>query len=220
LGIEGVRRSEAAVDAGDAGRSRSADRAEVAAPQLVVGIDPGLTGALALLRAGRLIAIADMPVMVKGKGTSKVRHEINPAGLAQVLRSWVPEERLQQRLRIVVEVVNSMPRAGPPQPCPVCKRDRKAMGSSSVFSMGDSTGCIRGVLAALGFSIEWVSPATWKAHFKLAGGPLQKEAARAQAIRLYPEADLARKKDHNRAEAILIARWYADRSMPLTGDPF
>lgn len=159
-----------------------------------------------------------MPVMLKGKGTGLVQREVNPAGLAELLRAWMHADLLPQA-RIVVEAVNSMPRAGPPQPCPVCKKDRKALGSSSVFSMGDSTGVIRGVLAALGCSIEWVSPNTWKRHFQLPGGRESKEVARAHAIRLFPAADLARKKDHNRAEAILIARWFIDRNN-LPKEPF
>lgn len=188
-------------------------------PLIVVGIDPGITGALALLYEGRLLATADMPVMVRGKGKSKVQHEINAAGLVTVLRGWLHEELLV-RARIVVEAVNSRPTSGPPMLCPACQRDRKALGSSTVFSMGDSSGVIRGVLAALGCSVEWVTPQSWKAFYRLAGGHDGKEAARAHAIRLYPAADLTRKKDHNRAEAILIARWAVERSMPTEREPF
>lgn len=185
----------------------------------MIGIDPGLTGALALLHGGQLLATADMPVMMKGKGTSLVKNEVNPAALAQILRAWLSPEAMIHA-RFVVEAVNSRPTSGPPQPCPVCKHDRKALGSSSVFSMGDSAGCLRGVLAALGCQVQWVSPHSWKAHFQLPGGPAAKEVARAHAIKLFPSADLARKKDHNRAEAILIARFAVDRSMPIDREPF
>lgn len=185
----------------------------------MVGIDPGITGALALLRDSRLLAVADMPVMIRGKGKSKVQNEINAAGLVAVLRSWLHEDLLTGA-RIVVEATNSRPTAGPPMICPACQRDRKALGAATVFSMGDTSGVIRGVLAALGCPVEWVTPQSWKAYFRLAGGHDGKEAARAHAIRLYPTADLARKKDHNRGEAILIARWYADRHAPLTTEPF
>lgn len=187
----------------------------------VIGIDPGLSGALCLLEDGALVAVRDMPVMAKGKGGGLVKNEVNPAGLAAVLREWLAGIANASEVRIVVELVNSRPTAGPPQPCPVCKRDRKALGSSSVFSMGDTGGCIRGVLAALGLPVEWVGPATWKRHFQLPGGAAQKEVARAHAIKLFPNADLARKKDHNRAEAILLARWYVDnRAMGADGKPF
>lgn len=183
----------------------------------MIGIDPGLSGALCLIDNGVLREVADMPIMAKGKGTSLVKNEINPAALAVLLRRWVEGA---SAVRIVVELVNSRPSAGPPQPCQVCKKDRKAMGSSSVFSMGDTAGCIRGVVAALGYSIEWVSPVTWKRHFQLPGGAAQKEVARAHAIKLFPGADLARKKDHNRAEALLLARFAIDRSMPPGQGPF
>lgn len=187
----------------------------------VIGIDPGLSGALCLIENGVLAAVIDMPVMAKGKGSGLVKNEVNPAGLATVLREWLAGISDASEVRVVVELVNSRPTTGPPQPCPVCKRDRKALGSSSVFSMGDTGGCIRGVLAALGLPVEWVSPATWKRHFQLPGGAEMKEVARAHAIKLYPGADLARKKDHNRAEAILLARWHIDtHTAHRDGNPF
>lgn len=186
----------------------------------VIGIDPGLSGALCLLVDGVLAATFDMPVMAKGKGGGSVKNEINPAGLASLLREWLHGITSANEVRVVVELVNSRPTSGPPQLCPVCKRDRKSLGSSSVFSMGDSGGCIRGVLAALGLPVEWVSPVSWKRHFQLPGGPAMKEVARAHAIKLFPEADLARKKDHNRAEAILIARWYVETKVQRSATPF
>lgn len=178
----------------------------------VIGVDPGLTGALVAIERGEILDLADMPVMLKGKGGAKVQNEINAAALAELLRKWYSGfGGAPEAIRVVVETVNSRPTAGPPQPCPACKRDTKALGSSSVFSMGDSIGAIRGVIATLNLPIEWVPSATWKAHFNLRGGHDQKEAARAHAIRLFPAADLARKKDHGRAEAILIALWWLEK---------
>lgn len=176
----------------------------------MIGVDPGLSGALAMLEEGALVAMADIPVMVRGKGAGAVKNEVNAAALAVLLREWVGSER--ERVRFIVEQVNAMPAGSP--------GSRRAMGASGILSMGDTSGCIRGVIAALGCSIEWVAPATWKAYFKLRGGQDMKEAARAHAIRLFPEADLARKKDHNRAEAALIARWYVERHAPLPERPF
>src|SRR3990167_3121570 len=89
-------------------------------------------------------------------------------------------------------------------------------GVASMMSLGDTVGAIRGVIAARGLPIEWITPKDWKKHFGLKAPPEEndakrsamiKELARARAIQLYPEVDFHRKKDHNRAEAALIARY-------------
>lgn len=154
-------------------------------PNIVVGIDPGLSGAMAAVTQDGLMAVTDLPVIAKGKGAGKVKNEINPAGLVAMLREWVT---FRDDVLVVVERVSSMP----------------GQGVASMMSLGDTVGCIRGVVAARGMPIEWVTPQRWKKHFGL---PADKEYARARAIQLYPEAPLTRKKDHGRAEAILIARY-------------
>lgn len=78
------------------------------------------------------------------------------------------------------------------------------MGAAGAMSIGDSRGAVRAIVAARGFPVEWVTASRWKRYFALGR---DKEQARAKAIQLYPQADLHRKKDHNRAEAILIARY-------------
>lgn len=157
---------------------------------LIVGIDPGLSGALALLGPSGLHALHDMPVMAKGKGAGRVKNEVNGAALSHLLREWVDGHA--DEVLVVVERVSSMP----------------GQGVAGVFSLGDTIGCIRGVVAARGYPVQFVTPQAWKKHFGLTAGKDVdgKELARAKAIQLFPEADLARKKDHNRAEAILIAR--------------
>lgn len=153
---------------------------------LVVGIDPGLSGALALIGPAGLLAVADMPVVAKGKGAGRVKNEVNPAALAQLLREWVNGHA--DEVLVVVERVSAMP----------------GQGVAGVFSLGDTLGAIRGVVAARGYPVAWVTPHAWKKHYGL---PADKELARARAVQLYPEADLTRKKDHGRAESILIARY-------------
>ena len=88
----------------------------------------------------------------------------------------------------VVEAVHSMPK----------------QGVSSTFNFGVTYGSIRGVLGALAIPTHFVSPSVWKKHFKLLR---DKEEARALAIQRFPITGnhFARRKDHNRAEAALIA---------------
>ena len=153
---------------------------------LVIGIDPGLSGALSMIGRDGLLAVADIPVMAKGKGAGKVKNEVNAAALNHLLREWANGSA--DDVMVVLERVASMP----------------GQGVASMLSLGDTVGCIRGVVAARGYPVQWVTPQSWKKHYGL---PADKELARARAIELYPEADLARKRDHGRAEAILIARY-------------
>jgi crossover junction endodeoxyribonuclease RuvC len=154
---------------------------------LVVGIDPGLSGACALIGQSGLIAVADMPIMAKGAGAGRVKNEVNAAALNQLLRDWINGSN--DDVICVVERVSSMPN----------------QGVAGVYSLGDTCGVIRGVIAARGYPLTYVTPQRWKKYYGIAS---DKELARAKAIQLYPAcADLARKKDHNRAEAILLSRW-------------
>jgi crossover junction endodeoxyribonuclease RuvC len=148
---------------------------------LYLGVDPGLTGAMALVDAsGAFHSVEDIPVMARGKG--RVKHEVDPAGLARLLRPHAASIKLA-----VVEQVSSMP----------------GQGVASVFSMGHSLGCIVGVLQALGVPLRLVPASVWK---RKAGVSADKNLARSEAIRLWPGAPLDRVKDHNRAEALLLAR--------------
>ena len=143
----------------------------------ILGVDPGITGAVALVGDGYL-AVDDIPTMGEGK-----RRIINAAGLADLIRRWGPTQAILER-------VHALPK----------------QGVSSSFRFGQSLGTIEGVLASLQISTRYVTPAGWKRHYRL---PSDKDAARLAAIQRYPNiADqLARKKDHNRAEALLIAHW-------------
>jgi crossover junction endodeoxyribonuclease RuvC len=163
---------------------------------LVVGIDPGLTGALALIDRTGLVACADMPVMVRGNGKGSVKNQVNPAALRDILQGWANGH---DRIEFHVVIENQRPFRLPGQ---------KAQGSSSVFSLGLTTGIIEGVVSTMGFAQELVEPGVWKKALELsARGPDKKEIARTMAQRLYPQADLKLVKSHNRAEAILLARW-------------
>ena len=149
-------------------------------PKRTLGIDPGASGALALLEGHRLVGVFDMPtIAVKG------RAKVLPAGVVDLIVAWKPDQ-------VVVEDVAAMP----------------GQGVSSMFSFGRSVGILEGVVAALGYPLVMVRPATWKRD---AGVPADKDAARLMATRLWPDqaALFQRKKDDGRAEAALLARWGA-----------
>jgi crossover junction endodeoxyribonuclease RuvC len=152
----------------------------------IIGIDPGLTGALAVLRDGCVLYVFDMPIMPNGKGTAKIKNQVNPAALVQFLYGLdVPFLEMV----VYMEAVTSMP------------RDAQTIS----FSLGDSVGTVRGVLAALGIPLTLVRSQVWKKHFGLL--KLDKDFSRTKAQQLYPHVNLSLKKHHNRAEAILIATY-------------
>lgn len=151
---------------------------------MIVGIDPGLTGGLAVLdRQGRVALVETLPSLQRGRGKGRVSRELDAAGLTHLLRPYAPDIRLA-----LVEAVASRP----------------GQGVASVFSLGHSLGLIHGVLGALGIPWQPIAPSAWKRAMKLDG---DKEAARAMAARLFPSIPLHRKADHNLAEALLIARY-------------
>jgi crossover junction endodeoxyribonuclease RuvC len=124
-----------------------------------------------------------MPVVLKGVGS--VKNEVSPQGMKTLIRGHLqPGEAVVA----VIEKVGAMP----------------GQGVSSVFSLGDSYGAARAVLATAGFELVQVHPATWKKYFKLTS---DKELSRALATRLFPAAPLHLKKHDGRAEALLLARW-------------
>jgi crossover junction endodeoxyribonuclease RuvC len=143
---------------------------------LTVGIDPGLTGAVALLRGAELVEVVDMPV-VRPKG-SKPR--VDAGELTRVLATWAPVEA-------VVERVGPAPGAG----------------VSSMFRFGYGAGVIEGVLAGLGVKVVLVAPVVWKPAMRLGS---DKDRARAEAQRLFPghAGQFVRVRDDGRAEAALL----------------
>ncbi len=164
---------------------------------IIIGIDPGISGAIAAVSPnGHLQWVVDMPVRDAGKKT-RTANEIDGVELGRLLRL-----HLNDIAHVAVEEVQA----------------NGINGSVSNFGLGDSRGCIRGVLECLGLSVERIAARRWKQHYGLVAAKdtpdaAKKEASRACAVRLYPGADcLKRKKDHGRAEAILIARFSAQQS--------
>lgn len=156
--------------------------------RLVCGIDPGITGAIAILDGEQLMECWDMPTVKRSAAKSSNKQEVNAAALAAILRGRRPA-------LVYVERVNAMPNTA----------TKRGMGAASAFNFGDSFGRIIGVLAALEIPYDLVHPQTWKKRAGLIGA--DKDFSRTLAQQLYPAAELARKKDVGRAEAILIARY-------------
>lgn len=178
----------------------------------VIGIDPGLSGALALVGSRGLEAVADMPIMQRGvsRRTIRVRrkgqepeerkveitvNQVNGAALIQLLKEWTSGHDL---IEFLVVLEHQAPFRIPGQ---------KPQGASSVFSLGHTTGTVETAVVACRLPTVEITPQAWKKAFKIPGGKEHKGKARSLAQRYYPEAELSRVKDHNRAEAILIARY-------------
>lgn len=153
--------------------------------RLTIGVDVGLSGAIAILADGDFCDVADMPTAGRGKAG---RQCVNSAQLAAYLREHVAAHPGASVLA-AVEQVGAMP----------------GQGVSSIFRFGQSYGCVLGVLAALRIPVVQVTPQVWKRAHGLIGA--DKDASRGIAIERYPDAPLARKRDNGRADAILIAAW-------------
>ena len=159
-----------------------------------IGIDPGLTGAVALIGDGRILRLWDMPVMEKVHGRGR---QVNPYLLADYLRE--AQEVIggmaatMQKTVAHVERVSAMP----------------GQGVTSVFGFGHSAGVIDGVLGALQIATLYITPQRWKKHYSLIGK--NKDAARTLAIERYPDQlwRFERKMDCGRADAVLIAGYEA-----------
>ena len=160
----------------------------------IFGIDPGLSGAIAILEDDKVLDVVDIPVMSEGKKNKK---QLNSAHLAQYIENNILDVN---KTIVVVEQVNAMP----------------GQGVTSMFNFGQTFGAIKGISAALKLPIFFVRPSKWKKHFELLKA--SKDASRTKTIEMYPSlADkLSRKKDVNKSDAILIARYYNETGLKKT----
>ena len=155
---------------------------------IIIGIDPGLSGAIAILKNKEVKKILEIPVMSEGK---KNKRQLNNAQLVNLLKENIDD---LSDVSVVVEQVNAMP----------------GQGVTSMFNFGQTFGAIKGICAALGLPIHFVRPAKWKKHFDLINS--SKDASRTKVIEMYPllSNQLSRKKDVNKSDAILIARFFSE----------
>ena len=156
---------------------------------LIFGIDPGISGAIAIFKNNKFVEVLDMPTMIDGK---KNKRQVNGAQFAHIIKEY--SNGYDGEMSVIVEQVNAMP----------------GQGVTSMFNFGQTFGAIKGVCAALGLPIFFVRPSKWKKHFELINS--SKDSSRTKAIEMYPSLsdDLARKKDVNKSDAILIARFYSE----------
>ena len=154
----------------------------------IIGIDPGLSGAIAILENKNVLKLFDMPVMAEGKKNKK---QLNSAQLVNIIKKNINKS---DDIAVVVEQVNAMP----------------GQGVTSMFNFGQTFGAIKGVCAALNLPIFFVRPSKWKKYFELINS--SKDASRTKVIEMYPSlsSQLSKKKDVNKSDAILIARYYND----------
>ena len=154
----------------------------------IIGIDPGLSGGIAILDDLKICDIFDMPIMSEGK---KNKNQLNSAQLVNLITEHILKK---DESFVIVEQVSAMP----------------GQGVTSMFNFGQTFGSIKGICAALGLPIFYVRPAKWKKHFELINS--SKDSSRTKAIEMYPSLsnDLAKKKDVNKSDAILIARFYSE----------
>ncbi len=155
---------------------------------IIIGIDPGLSGGIAVLKDNIIKNLYDMPVMSEGK---KNKRQLNSAQLVKIIKENIQEK---EETAIVVEQVNAMP----------------GQGVTSMFNFGQTFGAIKGISAALGLPIFFVRPAKWKKHFELINS--SKDSSSTKAIEMYPSISdqLSKKKDVNKSDAILIARFHSE----------
>ena len=153
---------------------------------IIIGVDPGINGAISIIENKKILEVYDTPTMIDGK---KNKRQINGAQVTNIFK-----ERLNsnKEVVVVVEQVNAMP----------------GQGVTSMFNFGQSFGVIKGICAALSLPIHFVRPTKWKKHFNLI--KTNKDASRTKVIESYPKisSKLHRKKDINRADAILIALYF------------
>ena len=156
---------------------------------LIIGIDPGISGSICFFEDGKILEVIEMPVMTDGKKNKK---QVNGA---QIYNEFLKRiNKNDDQIRVVIEQVSAMP----------------GQGVTSMFNFGQTFGAIKGVCAALELPIFFVRPSKWKKYFELINS--SKDASRTKAIEMYPKLSnqLAKKKDVNKSDAILIARFYSD----------
>ena len=155
---------------------------------LIIGIDPGISGSICFLDNGKILDVIEMPIMTDGKKNKK---QVNGSQVYNEITKRIKQFEKNQ-IRVVIEHVSAMP----------------GQGVTSMFNFGQSFGILKGICTAMQLPMYFVRPAKWKKYFNLLNS--EKDASRTRAIEIFPyfSSELSRKKDSNKADAILIASFY------------
>jgi crossover junction endodeoxyribonuclease RuvC len=155
---------------------------------LIIGIDPGISGSICFFQDGVVKDVIEMPTMIDGKKNKK---QVNGSQIFNEIN-----ERIKKidkiNIKVVIEQVSAMP----------------GQGVTSMFNFGQSFGILKGICSAMQLPVYFVRPAKWKKYFNLINS--EKDASRTRAIEIFPyfSSQLSRKKDSNKADAILIASFF------------
>jgi len=155
---------------------------------LIIGIDPGISGSICFFKDGKILDVIEMPTMTEGKKNKK---QVNGSQIYNEILKRVNKLEISD-IRVIVEKVSAMP----------------GQGVTSMFNFGQSFGILKGICSAMQLPIYFVRPAKWKKYFNLINS--EKDASRTRAIEIFPyfSSQLSKKKDANKADAILIASFY------------
>ena len=155
---------------------------------LIIAIDPGISGSLCFFEDGKIIDIIEMPNMAYGK---KNKRQVNGAQIYNEISLRIKNFQ-KEDIKVVIEQVSAMP----------------GQGVTSMFNFGQSFGVLKGICSAMQLPMYFVRPAKWKKYFNLINS--KKDASRTKAIEIFPyiSAQLSKKKDSNKADAILLASFF------------
>ena len=155
---------------------------------LIIGIDPGISGSICFFLNGKIKDVIDMPIMTDGKKNKK---QVNGSQIFNEISKRIIDKD-KKEIKVVIEQVSAMP----------------GQGVTSMFNFGQSFGILKGICSAMQLPMYFVRPAKWKKYFNLINS--EKDASRTRAIEIFPyySTQLSRKKDSNKADAILIASFF------------
>ena len=155
---------------------------------LIIGIDPGISGSICFFKDGKILDVIEMPTMTEGK---KNKRQVNGSQIYNEILKRVKKVE-KQEIRVVIEQVSAMP----------------GQGVTSMFNFGQSFGILKGICSAMQIPMYFVRPAKWKKYFNLINS--EKDASRTRAIEIFPyfSTQLSKKKDSNKADAILISSFF------------
>jgi crossover junction endodeoxyribonuclease RuvC len=155
---------------------------------LIIGIDPGVSGSICFFQDGVIKDVVEMPTMTEGKKNKK---QVNGSQIFNEISEKIKKID-KKNIKVVIEHVTAMP----------------GQGVTSMFNFGQSFGILKGICSAMQLSVYFVRPAKWKKYFNLINS--EKDASRTRAIEIFPyySSHLSKKKDSNKADAILIASFF------------